>query len=164
LEASTGSALKNILSRRHFLGAAWAGLIAVLTAQTIVTLTRFLKPVSSGGFGGLIYAGKVDEFPIGSVNRVLSGRFYLVRNQDGFLALWQRCTHLGCTIPWDEAEDQFHCPCHGSLFNVVGEVTGGPAPRPMDFFPVIIRSGEVWVDTSQPTERSRYDSSQIAPA
>jgi len=155
LKASAGSSLKNIVSRRYFLGAAWIGTMAVLAAEVVVTLTRFLKPVSSGGFGGLIYAGKVDEFPIGSVSRVLSGRFYLVRNQDGFLALWQRCTHLGCTVPWVEAEDQFHCPCHGSLFNVVGEVTGGPAPRPLDFFPVIIRSGDVWVDTSQPSERNR---------
>jgi cytochrome b6-f complex iron-sulfur subunit len=150
--------------RRQFLGVAWAGALAVMAVQALITLTRFLKPVSSGGFGGQVYAGKVDEFPIGSVNRVLSGRFYLIRNGDGFLALWQRCTHLGCAVPWDENEAQFHCPCHGSLFNTVGEVIGGPAPRPMDIFPVVIRSGEVWVDTSQPMERSRYDSSQATPA
>lgn len=154
----------NQLSRRQFLGFAWGGSLALLAAQLGITLTRFLKPVSSGGFGGMVYAGKVDEFPIGSVNRILSGRFYLVRNEAGFLALWQRCTHLGCAIPWDEAEGVFHCPCHGSLFNTVGEVNGGPAPRPMDYFPVTIRSGEVWVDTSKPTERSKYDPSQVAQA
>lgn len=152
------------LSRRHFLGIAWVGSAALLGLQSIFSLMRYLKPVSSGGFGGLIYAGKVDEFPIGSVNRILSGRFYLVRNEDGFLALWQRCTHLGCAIPWVETENQFHCPCHGSLFNTVGEVTGGPAPRPMDYFPVIVRSGEVWVDTSKPTERSQYNPSQVTQA
>ncbi|MEW5870637.1 MAG: Rieske 2Fe-2S domain-containing protein [Chloroflexota bacterium] len=156
--------LPNTLTRRQFLGVAWLGSVALLALQSVVSLTRFLKPVSSGGFGGLVYAGKVDEFPIGSVNRVLSGRFYLVRNEEGFLALWQRCTHLGCAIPWEEGENQFHCPCHGSLFNTVGEVTGGPAPRPMDYFPVTIRSGEVWVDTSKPTERTRYDPSQVAQA
>jgi len=152
------------IDRRQFLGIAWAGSLALLAVQSIITLARFLKPVSTGGFGGLIYAGKVDEFPIGSVSRVLSGRFYLVRNEEGFLALWQRCTHLGCAVPWDETASQFHCPCHGSLFNTVGEVTGGPAPRPMDIFPVVIRSGEVWVDTSKPTERTHYDPSQVAPA
>jgi len=155
---------QNTLNRRQFLGVAWLGSVTLLALQSALILTRFLKPVSSGGFGGLVYAGKVDEFPIGSVNRILSGRFYLVRNQAGFLALWQRCTHLGCAIPWDDVESQFHCPCHGSLFNTVGEVTGGPAPRPMDYFPVIIRSGEVWVDTSKPTERSQYEPSQVAQA
>lgn len=154
----------NLLNRRQFLGVAWVGSLALLALQSVLTLTRFLKPVSSGGFGGLVYAGKVDEFPIGSVNRILSGRFYLVRNEAGFLALWQRCTHLGCAVPWDDAEGQFHCPCHGSLFNPVGEVTGGPAPRPMDYFPVIIRSGEIWVDTSKPTERAQYDASQVTQA
>jgi cytochrome b6-f complex iron-sulfur subunit len=154
----------NRLSRRQFLGIAWVGSLVLLAFQLVHTLTRFLKPVSSGGFGGMVYAGKVDEFPIGSVNRIMSGRFYLVRNEDGFLALWQRCTHLGCAIPWDGVEGQFHCPCHGSLFNTVGEVAGGPAPRPMDTFPVTIRSGEVWVDTSKPTERTQYDPSQVAQA
>ncbi len=152
------------LNRRQFIGVAWAASMAVLAFQSILTITRFLKPVSTGGFGGLVYAGKVDEFPVGSVNHILGGRFYLVRNAAGFLALWQRCTHLGCAVPWNEAEGQFHCPCHGSLFNTVGEVIGGPAPRPMDYFPVIIRSGEVWVDTSKPTERAQFEPSQETQA
>ena len=80
------------------------------------------------------------------------------------MALWQRCTHLGCAIPWVDEEDQYHCPCHGSLFNVVGEVLGGPAPRPMDLFPVTIRQGEVWVDTNTPIERTEFDPSQITGA
>lgn len=112
----------------------------------------------------MVYAGKVDEFAINSVNRVLSGRFYLVRTEDGLLALWQRCTHLGCAVPWEEEQGQFHCPCHGSVFNQLGEVAGGPAPRPLDIFPVTVRQGEVWVDTSQPIERSQYDPAQITGA
>ncbi len=155
---------KQSLGRRQFLGFAWVGSLAVLGAQSLVTLTRFLKPVSTGGFGGRVYAGKVDEFAVGSINRILSGRFYLVRSEGGFLALWQRCTHLGCAVPYDESASQFHCPCHGSLFDNMGVVTGGPAPRPMDTFPVVIENGEVWVDTSQPTERSAFDPSQLTPA
>lgn len=158
------NSLSTLLSRRQFLGLAWAGSLGLLASQTVLALVRFIKPVSSGGFGGMVYAGKVDEFPVGSVQRVLSGRFFLVRNEDGFLALWQRCTHLGCAIPWNEAENQFHCPCHGSLFDTTGQVTGGPAPRPMDYFPVTIRSGEIWVDTSKPTERIQYDPSQVGQA
>lgn len=152
------------LTRRQFLGISWAGSLAVLFGQSLVALLNFLRPVTSGGFGGLVYAGKVEEFAINSVNRVLKGRFYIVRTEDGLLALWQKCTHLGCAVPWVEAENQFHCPCHGSLFNRVGEVIGGPAPRPLDIFPITIKSGEVWVDTSKPIQRTRFDPSQITGA
>lgn len=152
------------LSRRQFIGIAWLSSLLVLAGQSLLTLLNFIKPVSTGGFGGMVYAGKVEEFGINSVNRVLSGRFYLVRNEEGLLALWQRCTHLGCAVPWEEEKAQFHCPCHGSLFNELGEVVGGPAPRPLDIFPVTVRQGEVWVDTSQPIERSQYDPAQITGA
>ncbi len=153
-----------LLSRRQFLGLSWAGALTVLLGQAVVTLLNFLRPVTTGGFGGLVYAGRVEEFAINSVNRVLQGRFYIVRTEDGFLALWQKCTHLGCAVPWVEEEQRFHCPCHGSLFNRVGEVIGGPAPRPLDTFPITIRKGEVWVDTGKPTTRGRFDPSQVTGA
>lgn len=152
------------LSRSQFLGIAWAGSIALIFAQAAVALLKFIKPVSSGGFGGSIYAGLIDEFAIKSVNRILAGRFYISRTENGVIALWQKCTHLGCAVPWVEEEGQFHCPCHGSLYNQVGEVIGGPAPRPLDFFPVEIKSGEVWVDTSHPTERAKYLPEQMTGA
>ena len=155
---------KKGVSRRQFLGIAWGGSIALVFGQAALALLKFIEPVSAGGFGGEIYAGKVEEFAINSINRVLAGRFFISRTDDGILAMWQKCTHLGCAVPWVEEENQFHCPCHGSLFNKMGEVTGGPAPRPLDIFPVSIRSGEVWVDTSQPTERSDYDPSQLTGA
>lgn len=46
----------------------------------------------------------------------------------GFLALSQRCPHLGCRIPLCESSQWFECPCHGSRFNRVGEYKYGPAP------------------------------------
>jgi cytochrome b6-f complex iron-sulfur subunit len=149
------------LSRRQFLGVAWGGTLALLVGQALVALVSFLKPVSQSGFGGQVFAGKIEEFAINSVNHIMAGRFYVVRTEEGVLTLWQKCTHLGCAVPWVEAENQFHCPCHGSLFNRVGEVIGGPAPRPLDTFPTVIKNGEVWVDTSKPTQRSRFDESQI---
>jgi cytochrome b6-f complex iron-sulfur subunit len=151
------------LTRGQFLGIAWVGAIGLVVGEAILALGRFIQPVSTGGFGGVVYAGKVDEFPAGSVSYILSGRFFIIRNADGLLALWQKCTHLGCAVPWAESENQFHCPCHGSLFSPEGVVQGGPAPRPMDLFPIEIRGDEVWVDTSKPTQRTVYEPSQATP-
>jgi hypothetical protein len=38
------------------------------------------------------------------------------------------CTHLGCVVPWNQAENKFMCPCHGSQYNPEGKVVRGPAP------------------------------------
>ena len=66
----------------------------------------------------------------------------------GLVALYQRCTHLGCRVPWCMTSQWFECPCHGSRYNRVGEKKGGPAPRGLDRFPVRVRDGVVTVDTS----------------
>lgn len=149
------------INRKQFLIFSFFGLLVLLAGESVVALMRFLKPLNKGGFGGLVYAGKVDEFPVGSVTRVEPARAYIVRTEQGMLALWQRCTHLGCAVPWVEQQVEFHCPCHGSLFNPVGVVLDGPAPRPLDTFPLLIKEDEVWIDTSKPQERNSFNPSQL---
>jgi nitrite reductase/ring-hydroxylating ferredoxin subunit len=56
---------------------------------------------------------------------------YLVVEQDKTLASYginAVCTHLGCVVPWNSAENKFICPCHGSQYNNQGKVVRGPAP------------------------------------
>jgi menaquinol-cytochrome c reductase iron-sulfur subunit len=60
-----------------------------------------------------------------------------------FIAISNRCTHAGCPVRWVEAAERFVCPCHGSVFNILGERVGGPAPRPLDRFYVRVRNGNV---------------------
>jgi cytochrome b6-f complex iron-sulfur subunit len=149
-------------SRRRVLFGAWIVASVALIGQAGIALANFLKPVTKpGGFGGLVIAGKPSEFKPGTVTAVREGHFYISHLQDGgYLAMWWRCTHLGCTVPWRATEKQFHCPCHGSLFNPKGEVTGGPAPRPLDLFPMKLVDGNLVVDTGQPIQRAAYDPSQ----
>ena len=68
--------------------------------------------------------------------------------EQGIVALYQKCVHLGCRVPWCQSSQWFECPCHGSKYNRVGEKQGGPAPRGLDRF-VRRRSagGKIIIDT-----------------
>jgi cytochrome b6-f complex iron-sulfur subunit len=66
----------------------------------------------------------------------------------GFVALYQKCPHLGCRVPWCQTSQWFECPCHGSKYNRVGEKKGGPAPRGMDRFSMEVSGNSIIVDTA----------------
>ena len=65
----------------------------------------------------------------------------------GYVALYQKCVHLGCRVPWCPSSQWFECPCHGSKYNRVGEKQGGPAPRGLDRFALTVTGGNIIVDT-----------------
>lgn len=75
----------------------------------------------------------------------------MVRDKDGsyWVALYQKCVHLGCTVPYRDDCQSFKCPCHGSHYNTDGEFIDGPAPRSLDRFPLSFNGEDVVVDTSQ---------------
>lgn len=64
-----------------------------------------------------------------------------------WIALYQRCVHLGCTVPFRNDCDSFKCPCHGSHYNVTGEYLDGPAPRSLDRFAMSFSGTDVVVHT-----------------
>ncbi|TEU15614.1 MAG: Rieske (2Fe-2S) protein [Anaerolineales bacterium] len=150
------------ISRRRFFLYAWAVSVVAVMGEAVGMLFKFIQPrVQEGAFGGKITAGKMEEFPLGSVTSIKEGRFFISHLEGGFLALYSKCPHLGCLAPWIEGEGQFNCPCHGALFNEKGELLSGPSPRPLDLFPLEIVEGEIVVDTSTPILRKQFEESQL---
>lgn len=71
---------------------------------------------------------------------------WAVKQSDGDVTVFSpMCTHLGCGYRWDTGEKKFLCPCHGSVYNVKGEVLAGPAPRPLDVLPAKVENGRLLV-------------------
>lgn len=154
------------MDRRSFLKYAGIAVGALVAVELGGIGFAYLQPrVAEGDFGSVITAGAVDDFPPGTVTHIVNGRFYLTRLDDGgFLALYQRCTHLGCTVPWNRDEQEFVCPCHNSRFDDSGTVLNPPAPRPLDRFAVTIENGMVKVDTGSAISRDGFDESQVVYA
>jgi cytochrome b6-f complex iron-sulfur subunit len=154
------------LSRRNFLKLAWGALGAAALAEGAWVSYRFLSPkVVEGEFGGVFTVGNVADFPPGSVTPVNAGRFYLIHLEDGgFLALYRKCTHLGCAVPWDQEKGKFICPCHASEFEADGDVLNPPAPRPLDRFPITIENDAILVDTGTPIQRDHAQPGDIVYA
>ncbi|MCZ6561755.1 MAG: Rieske 2Fe-2S domain-containing protein, partial [Deltaproteobacteria bacterium] len=77
-------------------------------------------------------------------------RVWIIREEQGFYAIFAKCTHLGCTPRWLAAENKFKCPCHGSGFFKTGLNFEGPAPRPLDRFEIrLSEDGQLIVDKSR---------------
>jgi cytochrome b6-f complex iron-sulfur subunit len=159
-------------TRRAFLNRAMLGSLAVFgvafTGGTIASLWPRVRP---GRFGSKIVAGHVDDLhrQIHQTNAPaynVTGKFYVVEYRltdpdnmyvragavaDGLMALYQKCSHLGCRVPFCASSQYFECPCHDARFNLAGEFRDGPAPAGMWRFPVeISRDGYLVVDTHQP--------------
>lgn len=51
-----------------------------------------------------------------------------------YIAISDRCAHLGCPVRWVSASERFVCPCHGGVYDLLGRRVSGPPPRPLDRF------------------------------
>lgn len=67
-----------------------------------------------------------------------------------------QCTHLGCAYHFEETKGEFVCPCHATNFSIDGRVLAGPAPRPLDRFPVKVQGSRLLIGTiesAKPAEK-----------
>lgn len=171
------SAEEGGVTRRQFFNRAITATFGSWLALFGLTSLAFMWPKLSGGFGADINAGTVGELQDrvyasdGSVLPVFipEAKAYVVpaplelsdqyAGKDvaaaGLMALFQRCVHLGCRVPWCAPSQGFECPCHGSKYNGVGEYFAGPAPRNLDRFQVALQGDNFIIKTGSIIESAR---------
>ncbi len=163
------------LSRRKFFNRAilTVGGLGFLPAFG-ASLLAFLWPTGAGGFGGKVTASfaaaqktwndqkapfyvpaartYLQPYPTDAPTLAAAKKIYdpviYAGMQNGIVALYQKCVHLGCRVPWCGSAQWFECPCHGSKYNRVGEKRDGPAPRGLDRFEVDVAGDTLTINTS----------------
>ena len=161
------------VSRRQFLNRSIIGFMGLGLTGFGGAVLGFLWPPFVTGFGAVINAGNIGdlknqirdgngfykvpegkmwitEYPASALEkaRAIYTPDELAGMEQGLVALFWKCPHLGCAVPECVTSQWFECPCHGSQYNRVGEKRGGPAPRGMDRFKVSVNDkNELLVDT-----------------
>ena len=137
------------MTRRNFLWTAWAAFATFLGASA-AAMGKYLIPNVLYESPQVFKAGRPEDYPLGvSTKMMKEQRVWIVKTEKDLYVLWARCTHLGCTPNWFDAEKRFKCPCHGSNFSIAGDVIAGPAPKPLNRCAVaLLPTGEILVDKS----------------
>jgi cytochrome b6-f complex iron-sulfur subunit len=165
------------VTRRQFFNRGILTSLGLATGTFGVASLAFLWPGKGGGFGdkaltigsiedvesfiaekqpfynatGRTYVQPYPKTALKKAEKVYDSRL-LPGMKQGYVALYQKCPHLGCRVPWCDSSQWFECPCHGSKYNRVGEKKGGPAPRGMDRFAFNVVNDSIVVDTSVPIQ------------
>ncbi|MCB8944459.1 MAG: Rieske (2Fe-2S) protein [Ardenticatenaceae bacterium] len=159
----TERSLTREISRRDFIKLGLGALSAIAALEIGAASWLFLQARGQEErVGGKMVAGSVEDFPPGSVTEFKKSAFFLIRDAaGGFLAVYRRCPHLGCTVNWQPGGNGFHCPCHSADFDFYGDCQGPPVPRPLDTFAISIDEDRVMVDMSQPQQREQFNPTQL---
>lgn len=129
------SGLKGVdFERRGFLHKVVGGVGAVVAASTLYPVVKYIIPPTKE-------VKEVNELAVGKAADVPDGQGkifqfnqdkVIVINKGGALtAVSAVCTHLGCLVNWQNADNQLFCPCHGAKYKVTGEIISGPQPKPL---------------------------------
>ncbi|MEX2237859.1 MAG: ubiquinol-cytochrome c reductase iron-sulfur subunit [Dehalococcoidia bacterium] len=165
------------LSRRTFMRAGFWTAMGMSIAGVGYCTKETIWAQNVQGFGGpLAVPAELVPAPGDPPLYFIKGKFWLSNIEPGYgeslgfgeasetgglLALYQKCPHLGCRVPYNEAFSfgdtigWFRCPCHGSTYNRAGIRVFGPAPRPMDTMAIeVVEAGGLIVDSGNITRGS----------
>jgi cytochrome b6-f complex iron-sulfur subunit len=149
------------MSRRQLLNFLTGTVVASTAGAALYPVVKYFIPPSESSEGGAIIAkdilgnpipaSQILAEPVGTRALVagLAGEpTYLIVQKDGMIdpvGIVDNCTHLGCTFPWNEIDQQFQCPCHGSRYSADGSVLRGPAPLPLKLVNVAIKENAILI-------------------
>ena len=135
------------LTRRNFLIVGALGLFTFF-GGAVGSLLRFMFPNVLYEPPAKFKLGRPDDYPPGSVTFDEEQKIYIFHTPRGYFVISGICTHLGCTVNWDRAKNEFVCPCHGSIFTEEGRVAKGPAGTSLAWYEVKLDDdGRFLVDT-----------------
>jgi len=135
--------------RRDFLTGIGVGACAAACIGSGVVTLDYLKPKVLFEPPTSFRAGSLLDYPDGTLRFNKEQKTYIVGAPGGVYALSAVCTHLGCITRFRSDENVIACPCHGSRFDLEGNVIHGPAPRPLPWLEVQADpAGSLIVDTS----------------
>ncbi|RIK32996.1 MAG: hypothetical protein DCC52_04300 [Chloroflexi bacterium] len=126
------------MTRREFLNYAFLGSLGIFLvvfggAFFVFALPRF----GAGEFGGVFDLGLAGDAIPGTEDAPkasTAARSWVSNTDQGVVALYNVCVHLGCLYGWEPITNRFECPCHGSKYEKDGTYIAGPAPRSLDRF------------------------------
>ena len=135
-------------SRRDFLIQIGVGACAAAAAGSAVVTLDYLKPKVLFEPSTSFMAGSPLDYTDGVVRFNKERKAYVIGASGGVYALSAVCTHLGCITRFRSDERIIACPCHGSRFDLEGNVVHGPAPQPLPWLEVTQDAvGNLIVDT-----------------
>lgn len=149
--------------RKFLLGLSWTGTGLLVTALLSAVLKFFWPRVSSRPPRS-VQVGFPEDYRPGQVLYHRGRKLFIVRDQEGFLSLSARCTHLGCLVVWNRDHRMFLCPCHGGKFDAEGRNVEGPPPRPLDQLSLRLDdNGILVVDQDRIIKRSKGPAPRFRP-
>ncbi|HYL35218.1 MAG TPA: ubiquinol-cytochrome c reductase iron-sulfur subunit [Bryobacteraceae bacterium] len=134
-------------NRRSILSWLLASGVGASLVSFFYPVIRFLNPphISEAAVDE-VSGGKVGDLKpnSGKIVKFGSKPALLVRVSDTeWKAFSAVCTHLNCTVQYQEATRQIWCACHNGTYDLNGRVVSGPPPKPLDEFAVRVRGDEV---------------------
>ena len=150
----------NHISRRDFIKLVTAGVgVVIVVGVSIPTIGYLISPaLRKQDAQAWIPLGLLEKIPVGIPtflsftrkevngweNTVTSyGVFAVRKDAANVIVLSNICTHLGCHVTWHPDIQQYVSPCHNGHFDILGNVTFGPPPRPLDEYQTRVQDGNL---------------------
>ena len=135
------------MNRRQFGNLFLGGSFLATLAAFLFPVIRYVLPPQQAEAGQKrVAAGKVKDLSpnSGKIFKFGSTPAMLIDTAEGqFLAFSAVCTHLNCTVQYQEARREIWCACHNGTYDLEGRVVSGPPPKPLEEMAVKIRGDEV---------------------